>query len=42
MYVDVIASVRKGVFGWDSLDCCRKMFVWGWGREGRGSVCVTV
>ena len=28
--------VRKGVYGWDSLDCCRKVCVCrGVGREGR-------
>ena len=34
MYVGVIAWVRKGVFGWGSLDCCRKMCVWGVGERG--------
>ena len=46
MGVGVIAWVRKGVCGWDSLDCCLKVHdvhvcvFQGRGKRGRGSACV--
>ena len=41
----MIAWVRKGVCGWDSLDCCLKVHVCvcrgrEGGKKGRGGVCV--
>ena len=41
--VGVIAWMKKGVCGWDTLDCCHKVCGEGGceGRGGEGCVCVT-